>query len=84
MTLFGTLTAEWLGRDRVGIGMGMSYLFQVPLIFAAAPMAGIIFDMSGSYDGAIYLHTVSFVMIGLLFLIYRPITASDPAGAARG
>ena len=84
LTLFGTLTAEWLGRDRVGIGMGMSYLFQVPLIFAAAPMAGIIFDMSGSYDGAIYIHTASFVMIGLLFLIYRPVTASDPAGAARG
>lgn len=72
LTLFGTLTAEWMGRERVGIAMGMSYLLQVPLIFGAAPLAGLLFDASGSYDLAIYLHVGSFVLIGLVFLLYRP------------
>lgn len=72
LTLFGVLTAEWLGPERVSVGMGISYLFQVPLIFGAAPLAGMLFDRTGSYDMAILLHVASFVVIGLLFLLYRP------------
>jgi MFS family permease len=41
------------GREKVSQIMGFSTLAKLPFILAAAPLAGFIFDESGSYDGAI-------------------------------
>lgn len=86
LTLFGTTTSEWLGAANVSVGMGLCYLLQIPFLFGAAPLAGAMFESTGSYDATIYLHIASFVVLGAIFLIYRPrvavaATPSQPAAA---
>lgn len=82
-TLFGTTTGEWLGAANVSAGMGLCYLLQIPFLFGAAPLAGAMFDATGGYSATILLHTASFVVMGLIFLLYRPraVTPSRPSGA---
>ncbi|MFT4054145.1 MAG: MFS transporter [Novosphingobium sp.] len=79
LTLFGVLAGEWLGDANVPLGMGLCYLFKIPFLFAAAPLAGAMFDRSGSYAPTILLHVTSFALIGAVFLIYRPrAVATEP------
>lgn len=72
MTLFGATLGEWLGGENVGLGMGLCYLLQIPFLFGAGPLAGAMFDATGSYHATIVLHAGSFVLIALLFLAYHP------------
>lgn len=77
LALFGVTMGEWLGQANIGLGMGLCYLFKIPFLFAAAPLAGAMFDHFGSYTPTILLHVGSFVLIGLAFLLYRPKRAPD-------
>ncbi|MEJ7935340.1 MFS transporter [Sphingobium sp. AN558] len=87
LTLFGVTMGEWLAQANIGLGMGLCYLIQLPFLFAAAPLAGAMFDRFGSYTPTILLHVGSFVAIGLVFLLYRPnrsigsLTSSGPSAA---
>jgi MFS family permease len=87
LTLFGVLAGAWLGPANVGLGMGLCYFFQIPFMFAAAPLAGAMFDHFGSYTPTILLHVATFVLIGVTFLLYRPkgslmaVSASPPLAA---
>ncbi|MEO0030427.1 MAG: hypothetical protein RIS94_185 [Pseudomonadota bacterium] len=72
LTLFGVTMGAWLGQANLGLGMGLCYLLQIPVMFAAAPLAGAMFDRFGSYTPAIALHVATFVAVGLMFLLYRP------------
>jgi MFS family permease len=72
MTLFGTTTGEWLGPANISAGMGLCYLLQIPFLFGAAPLAGAMFDATGSYTATILLHASSFVAMAAIFLLYRP------------
>lgn len=87
LALFGVTMAEWLGQANIGLGMGLCYLFNIPFLFAAAPLAGAMFDHFDSYTPTILLHVGSFVLIGLSFLLYRPkrapeaVTSSQPSAA---
>jgi MFS family permease len=84
LPLFGTAMAEWLGEANLGLAMGLCYLLQIPFMFGAAPLAGAMFDATGGYDATILLHVASFVAVGLLFLLYRPVPAlirSSPSAA---
>ena len=82
-TLFGTTTGEWLGAANVSAGMGLCYLLQIPFLFGAAPLAGAMFDATGGYTATILLHVASFMVMGLIFLVFRPrpVTASRPSAA---
>lgn len=82
LTVFAVLAGEWLGPANVGLGMGLCYFFQIPFLFAAAPLAGAMFDHFGSYTPTILLHVATFVLIGATFLIYRPIGSLLPVNAS--
>lgn len=87
LTLFGVLAGEWLGPANIGLGMGLCYFFKIPFMFAAAPLAGAMFDHFGSYTPTILLHVATFVVIGATFLLFRPkgpllpVSVSPPSAA---
>jgi cyanate permease len=64
--------SEWLGPANVGLGMGLCYMLQIPFLFGSAPLAGAMYDATGSYDATILLHVASMVAIGVLMLVFRP------------
>ena len=72
LTVFGSTTSEWLGPANVSAGMGLCYMLQIPFLFGAAPLAGAMFDATGDYTATILLHSASFVVMGIIFLMYRP------------
>ncbi len=84
LTLFGTTTSEWLGPPNVSAGMGLCYLLQIPFLFGAAPLAGAMFDATGGYNATILLHVTSFLMMGAVFLLYRPAGAVIPSRPSAG
>ncbi|WP_179045297.1 MFS transporter [Sphingobium lactosutens] len=83
LTLFGATMGSWLGSANVGLGMGLCYMLQIPFMFGAGPLAGAMFDHFGSYGPTVLLHVSTFVLIGVLFLFYRPhpsgVSMSPPA-----
>jgi len=62
----------WLGERVFAQAMGMLYLFQVPFLFGAAPLAGFLVDRTGSYQSALYLNIVLLSLTAIMFLLYRP------------
>jgi MFS family permease len=70
--LQGTAIGAWLGKANFSRAMGLVYLFQVPFLFGAAPLAGFLFDRTGSYRAAILLNIATLGATGLMFLCYRP------------
>lgn len=72
LTLFGVTMGDWLGQSNLALGMGLCYLLQIPFMFAAAPLAGAMFDNYGSYTPTILLHVATFAAVGAIFLFYRP------------
>lgn len=72
ITLFGVTMGEWLGQANIGLGMGLCYLFKIPFLFAAGPLAGAMFDHFGNYTPTILMHVATFVAVGVTFLLYRP------------
>jgi MFS family permease len=82
LVLLGTTIAEWLGPQNVGAGIGFCYLMQIPFLFGAAPLAGAMFDATGSYTATILLHAATFAAMGAIFLVYRPMPAVTPSRPA--
>lgn len=70
--LLGVLANEWLGPSNFTRVIGYVYFYKVPFLFGAAPLAGMMFDLTGSYDASIILHIVSFACVGFIYLMYRP------------
>lgn len=83
ITLFGVTMGEWLGQANIGLGMGLCYLFKIPFLFAAGPLAGAMYDRFGDYTPTIWMHVATFVAVGLTFLLYRPKQARAPINATR-
>lgn len=71
LPLFGLAMSDWLGEANLGLGMGLSYLLQIPFMFGAGPLAGALFDRYDSYTPTILLHCTSFAVMGLIFLLFR-------------
>ena len=76
LVLFGTITNEWLGPANVSAAMGLCYMLQIPFLFGAAPLAGVMFDATGSYTATVLLHVTSFIGMGIAFLLFRPVPAT--------
>ncbi|WP_327753873.1 MFS transporter (plasmid) [Sphingobium sp. SJ10-10] len=83
ITLFGVTMGEWLGQANIGLGMGLCYLFKIPFLFAAGPLAGAMFDRFGNYTPTILMHVATFVAVGLTFLLYRPKQPRDLVSSTR-
>ena len=61
---------NWLfGPTNVGKAMGIGYLIKLPFIFGAPPLAGHIYDLTGSYDDAILVHVVGFGVAATAFAL---------------
>jgi MFS family permease len=74
--LQSTAVAAWLGHAVFGRAMGLLYLLEVPFLFGAAPLAGYLFDITGSYRPALLLNIATLGGTAVMFLCYRP----RPAG----
>lgn len=84
LPLFGLAMSDWLGESNLGLGMGLSYLLQIPFLFGAGPLAGAMFDRYGNYTPTILLHCASFAAMALIFLLFRrpkPVSEMVPAVA---
>jgi MFS family permease len=62
----------WLGERVFAQAMGVLYLFQVPFLFGAAPLAGFLVDRTGSYQSALYLNIFLLSLTAIMFFLYRP------------
>jgi MFS family permease len=80
--LSGVIMNLWMGKASFSRSMGYLYLLKVPFLFGAAPLAGHLFDRNGSYDSTILLHIASFVLVGVVMLVYRPSVAPTAPRAA--
>lgn len=72
IVLFSAGMSAWLGQENMSRSMGLSYLMQSPFMFASGPLAGYLFDVTGSYNAAILLSVALFALLIVLFLLYRP------------
>lgn len=70
MPLFGVSTGAWLGAENISLSMGLSYMLQIPFMFGAGPVAGAIYDASGSYTLTILILCAAFAFMGVVFLLY--------------
>lgn len=70
--LLGVTASAWFGTANIGRVLGYAYLGKVPFMFGAAPLAGFLFDHTGSYDLSLTIHAATFLCVGILFLVYRP------------
>jgi MFS family permease len=67
IALHGAALNEFFGTTNISKAMGLSYLLKVPFLFASAPIAGYIFDVSGNYDGAVIMCAIALTFSTLLF-----------------
>lgn len=72
VVLLGVTMGEWIGQTDFARAMGLVYFIKIPFMFVAGPLAGFIYDRTGSYDLAIMIHAGSFLAVGLAALLYRP------------
>jgi predicted MFS family arabinose efflux permease len=69
---FSALLNAAYGRAAFASALGLATLLMLPFTFAAAPLAGWIFDASGSYVLAFQLQVGAFLVAALTYLvIYR-------------
>jgi MFS family permease len=66
--VFGAAISEMFGRANLSTVMGSSYLLKLPFIVIAAPLAGYLFDTTGSYFAAFVIHIAAFALAALIFL----------------
>ena len=59
---FAAMIGNTYGRDSFGAALGLATLFMLPFTFAAAPVAGWIFDASGSYNYAFMTQIGAFAL----------------------
>lgn len=72
--LHGMVLAEIFPISHFSRAMGFSYWVKMPFIFGAGPLAGYIFDVTGSYHIAISLQVAAYVVtaaLGFLLLLSR-------------
>jgi MFS family permease len=72
VALQSVAVGTWLGKRVFAHAMGVLYLFQVPFLFGAAPLAGFLVDRTGSYQSALFLSIFSLGLTAIVFLLYRP------------
>lgn len=71
-TAFSALLNAAYGRASFANALGLATLLMLPFTFVAAPLAGWIFDSTGSYVMAFQVQIAAFLIAALLFLvIYR-------------
>ena len=68
IAIHGAALNELFGRESFSQAMGLSYLLKLPFIVIPAPLAGWLFDLTGSYFMPLSLHVAAFVVAALLFL----------------
>ena len=77
--LCAVIVSAWLGPQNFAPAMGSVYFYKVPFLFGASPLAGFLFDRTGSYDAALILHIATFLFVGAMFAFYRPRAAGESA-----
>ncbi len=71
-TAFSALLNAAYGRASFANALGLATLLMLPFTFAAAPLAGWIFDSTGSYVIAFQVQIAAFLTAALVYLvIYR-------------
>lgn len=83
--------SSWLGPNNFGSAMGLCYFVKILFLFAAAPLDGLLRDASGSYDSALIIHILSFLVVAILILLFgrreqsrgQPRTKSEPCQTIR-
>lgn len=70
--LCGVLIGTWLGPRNFSTAMGNIYFYKVPFLFGAAPLAGYLFDRTGSYHVPIIMHIATFVFVAGMFALFNP------------
>ena len=69
---FAALLGNAFGREAFASALGLATLLMLPFTFAAAPLAGAIFDATGSYNVAFTLQIACFVVAAAILLgIFR-------------
>lgn len=66
--LWSLMTARQFGDASFGRAMGLMNLMMVPLTAAAPPLAGWVYDRTGSYDGVI-LGSIAALTLAILLLL---------------
>lgn len=79
VAIHGAAVNELFGQPSFSQAMGLSYLLKLPFIVGAAPLAGWLFDRSGSYTPSITLHIAAFGLSALIFWQLR--SSARPQGA---
>lgn len=67
--MFAALLAEMFGSWLVGKAMGLANAIDVVFVAGAAPLAGFLYDRTGSYTLTLSLHIAAFTTSATLFLL---------------
>ena len=65
---FAALLANAFGREGFAPALGLATLLMLPFTFFAAPVAGAIYDATGSYDKAFLLEITAFCIAAVVLL----------------
>lgn len=65
---FAALLANAFGRDAFAVALGLATLLMLPFTFFAAPVAGAIYDATGSYNTAFALEIGAFSLAAAILL----------------
>ena len=69
----GALIGRMFGRERFGKAMGSMRPAMFPLQIAGVPLAGWIFDVTGTYDPAFQIFLVLYVLAALAALGFKDV-----------
>lgn len=79
LPLWHALTASLFGVVNFSRVIGLTQLIVFPMVMAGPPVAGYIFDTTGSYDGALYFFTG---LLGFAILLILGVRAKEKSVAA--
>jgi predicted MFS family arabinose efflux permease len=68
-TVFSALLQGAYGQNGFARALGLGTMLMLPFTFAAAPLAGLLFDRSGSYTLAFQLQIGAFATAAVIFLL---------------
>ncbi len=72
LPMWSLIVAEQLGEAGFGRAMGLTNLCMVPLTASASPLAGWVFDTTGSYHGVILSSMAVLTLAALLVVALKP------------